>query len=210
VEQSDVDVVVSDLRMPAMDGLELMAKLRQTRNPPEFVCVTAFGDVSNAVQAMRAGAADYLLKPLNVDELVIVLTRLVEKRRLVVEAEELRARVRRSGVRQMIGGSPVMEVIHETIDRVAPTRSTVLITGESGTGKELVATAIHERSPRAARPFIKVHCAALAESLLESELFGHEKARSPARSTGARVGSRPPTAGPCSSTRSARSRRRSR
>jgi DNA-binding NtrC family response regulator len=175
VEENEIDVVVSDLKMPAMDGLELMSKLRLTRNPPEFVCVTAFGDVSDAVHAMRAGAADYLLKPLNIDELVIVLTRLVEKRRLVVEAAELRARVRRGSAREMIGSSPVMEVIQQTIDRVAPTRSTVLITGESGTGKELVATAIHERSPRAARPFIKVHCAALAESLLESELFGHEK-----------------------------------
>jgi len=175
-EERGAQVVVSDLKMPGLDGLQLMEKLRSGANPPGFVFLTGFGDVSNAVQAMRAGAADYLLKPVNVDELLIVLTRLLEHRRLVDEARELRSQLgRRRGARAMIGSSPQLAAVQEAIDRVAPTRATVLITGESGTGKELVAAALHDRSPRASGPFIKVHCAALAETLLESELFGHER-----------------------------------
>src|SRR5262249_11994796 len=129
-----------------------------------------------AVDAMRAGASDYLTKPLNFDELLVVLDKVLETERLRRETRQLRARVRDRVVpTNIIGAAAPMQRVFEIIDQVAPSKATVLITGESGTGKELVANAIHQRSPRANGPFVKLHCAALAESLLESELFGHEK-----------------------------------
>src|SRR6185503_20291842 len=138
--------------------------------------MTAFGTVDSAVAAMREGAADYLTKPINVDELVLVLERALERRRLRAEAGQLRARLSETRrVQNMIGSNPAMQRVFDTVLQVAPSRASVLITGESGTGKELIAAAIHEHSPRAKGPFVKLHCAALAETLLESELFGHER-----------------------------------
>src|SRR6478735_102731 len=167
-------VVVTDLKMPGMDGIELVKKIRAMEDPAAVVVMTAFGAVSSAVDAMRAGAAEYLTKPLNFDELLVVLDRVLEQQALRREARQLRARVRdRVAPNNIVGGSPPMQRVFEVVDQVAPSRATVLITGESGTGKELVANALHQRSPRAKGPFIKLHCAALAESLLESELFGH-------------------------------------
>ena len=169
-------VVVTDLKMPGMDGIELVKKIRAADDPAAVIVMTAFGDVETAVQAMHAGAADYLTKPLNFDELLVVLNRVISTRDLEREARELRQRVRdRVAPSNIIGVAPPMQRVFEIIDQVAPSKATVLISGESGTGKELVANAIHQRSPRAHGPFIKLHCAALAESLLESELFGHEK-----------------------------------
>jgi DNA-binding NtrC family response regulator len=169
-------VVVTDLKMPGMDGVELVKKIRDADEPAAVVVMTAFGAVQTAVDAMRAGAADYLTKPLNFDELLVVLDKVLEHEQLRRETRQLRQRVRdRVAPNNIIGGSPPMQHVFEIIDQVAPSRATVLITGESGTGKELVANAIHQRSPRAGGPFVKLHCAALAESLLESELFGHEK-----------------------------------
>jgi DNA-binding NtrC family response regulator len=169
-------VVVTDLKMPGMDGIELVKKVRANDEPAAVVVMTAFGDVSSAVEAMRAGAADYLTKPLNFDELIVVLERVLDHQQLSRETRQLRQRVRdRVAPNNIIGNAPPMQRVFEVIDQVAPSRATVLITGESGTGKELVANAIHQRSPRAGGPFIKLHCAALAESLLESELFGHER-----------------------------------
>ena len=170
------DVVVTDLKMPGMDGVELVQRLRALDDPPVVVVMTAFGAVQSAVDAMRAGASEYLTKPINLDELLVSLTRVLEHQALRRETRQLRQRVRdRVAPANIIGDSPAMQRIFEVIDQAAPSRATILITGESGTGKELVANAIHDRSPRASGPFVKLHCAALAESLLESELFGHER-----------------------------------
>jgi len=169
-------VVLTDLKMPGMDGIELVKRIRGQPDPAAVVVMTAFGAVQSAVEAMRAGAVEYLTKPLNFEELVLVLDHVLDHQRLAAEARQLRARLDdRYARHNIIGSAPAMKWVFEVIDQVAPSRATVLITGESGTGKELVAAAIHQRSPRANGPFVKVHCAALAESLLESELFGHER-----------------------------------
>ncbi len=170
------DLLLTDLKMPGLDGIALMRKARE--RDPECVAIvmTAFGAVETAVAAMRDGAADYLTKPINVDELSLVVERALERRRLRAEAGLLRERLsERSRLPNIIGSSPNMLAVFETVLQVAPSRASVLITGESGTGKELVAAAIHEHSPRSGRPFVRLHCAALAETLLESELFGHER-----------------------------------
>jgi DNA-binding NtrC family response regulator len=170
------DVVLSDLKMPGMDGIELVRKIQAMEDAPAVVVMTAFGAVQSAVDAMRAGAAEYLTKPLNFDELLVVLTRVFDHQRLRSEARRMRQRLSERVARQnIVGASPPMQRVFEVIEQVAPSKATVLLTGESGTGKELVAAAIHERSSRAQGPFVKLHCAALAESLLESELFGHER-----------------------------------
>jgi DNA-binding NtrC family response regulator len=169
-------IVVTDLRMPGMDGIELVKKLRAFEDGVGIVVMTAYGEVTTAVAAMRAGAADYLTKPLDFEELLVVVDHVLEHQQLAREARQLRQRVRdRVAPDNIVGTAPPMQRVFQVVDQVAPSKATVLITGESGTGKELVANAIHQRSPRVARPFIKLHCAALAESLLESELFGHEK-----------------------------------
>ncbi len=169
-------VVVTDLKMPGMDGIELVKKIKAFEDPAALVVMTAFGAVSSAVNAMRAGAADYLTKPINFDELLVVLDKVLAEQALRRETRQLRVRVRdRVAPNNIVGMSPPMQRVFEVVDQVAPSRASVLITGESGTGKELVANALHQRSNRASGPFIKLHCAALAESLLESELFGHEK-----------------------------------
>jgi two-component system, NtrC family, response regulator HydG len=172
------DVVVTDLKMPRMDGIELLKKLREQDRDVPVIVATAFGEVSSAVAAMRAGAEDYLTKPLELDELVVAIERAMERRELRSEAENLRMQIRDrdgSGLRGLQGASAAMQKVYEVSRQVAGTRATVLITGESGTGKGELARTIHALGPRAAAPFVTLHCAALAESLLESELFGHEK-----------------------------------
>jgi DNA-binding NtrC family response regulator len=169
-------VLLTDLKMPGMDGLELMRKARELDPDIAVIVMTAHGAVETAVDAMRQGASDYLTKPLNIDELLIVIDRVLERSRLVAETGRLRERLaERNRIDSIVGSSPPMLKVFETIMQVAPSRASVLITGESGTGKELVAAAVHEHSNRASGPFVKLHCAALAETLLESELFGHEK-----------------------------------
>jgi DNA-binding NtrC family response regulator len=170
------DLVLTDLKMPGLDGMELMKKAWEGDPERVVVVMTAYGSVDTAVAAMRQGAADYLTKPINVDELVLVIQRVLERRRLRAEAGQLRQRLaERRGMKNIIGSSAVMQRVFDTVLQVAPSKASVLITGESGTGKELVAEALHEHSPRAKGPFVKLHCAALAETILESELFGHEK-----------------------------------
>jgi len=169
-------VVLTDLKMPGMDGIELMRKLAASEHECTVVVMTAFGAVETAVEAMRAGAADYLTKPLNFDELLIIVERALEQYFLLEETGQLRARLHeRDRITNIVGSSDVMHDVFRMVEQVAPTRASVLITGESGTGKELVAAALHEHSKRSSGPFVKLHCAALAETLLESELFGHER-----------------------------------
>jgi DNA-binding NtrC family response regulator len=170
------DLVLTDFHMPGLDGIELMEKLKEHDAELPVIVMTAFGAVETAVSAMRKGAADYLLKPLNMDELLIVLERALERTRLRRETTELRSRLEeRYSFENIVGSSQEMQQVFKSVVQIAPSRATVLLTGESGTGKELVAAAIHHRSPRAAGPFVRLHCAALAETLLESELFGHER-----------------------------------
>jgi DNA-binding NtrC family response regulator len=170
------DLVVTDLKMPGLDGIELLHKVQERDPECVVVVMTAFGAVDTAVKAMREGAADYITKPVNFEELTLILRRELERKRLRLEAGQLRERLSaRHRVSNLIGASPAMQQVFDAVLQVAPSRASVLITGESGTGKELVAAAIHQHSPRASDPFVRLHCAALAETLLESELFGHER-----------------------------------
>jgi two-component system response regulator HydG len=176
LQEAAPDVLVTDIKMPGMDGLELLEKARESSPELVVILVTAFADVDTAVKAMQKGAEHYLTKPIQFDELLVVIDRALERRRLQNEAHELRSRLKeRLSFGNIIGSSPAMQAVFDVIEQVAPTKASVLITGESGTGKELVAQAIHQNGPRARAPFVKLHCAALAETLLESELFGHEK-----------------------------------
>ena len=172
------EVVVTDLNMPVMNGMELCAKLREADRELPVIFATGIGEVSSAVMAMRAGATDYLVKPVDFDALVGAIDRARERRRMRTEAEQLRRQLRErdaKGLQGLIGASPVMQRVYYVARQVAASRATVLITGESGTGKGELARAIHALSPRVKAPFVSLHCAAIPESLLESEMFGHEK-----------------------------------
>jgi two-component system response regulator HydG len=175
-QETGPDILVTDLRMPGMDGIELMRRVRELDQDVIAVLVTAYADVETAVRAMQEGAEHYLTKPIQLDELLLVIHRALERRKLKTETTELRARLKdRLRFDNIVGNSPAIQEVFNVIEQVSPTKASVLITGESGTGKELVAQAIHENSPRSHAPFVKLHCAALAETILESELFGHEK-----------------------------------
>lgn len=170
------DVVVMDIRMPKMDGMMAFRAMRQEQIDATVVLMTAFGTVDAAVEAMKAGAYDYIIKPFNIDEMTILLRRAVESRRLALEAKLLRQELSAHyGLNRVLTNSATMRKVYDTVARVAPTQATVLITGESGTGKELMVNTIHYHSQRMSGPLIKVNCSALPETLLESELFGHEK-----------------------------------
>ena len=170
------DLILTDLRLPGMDGLELIRAIRRQNAATPIVVITAFGTVESAVEAMKAGAFDFLPKPFSMDHLMAVVHKALEVRSLRDENRKLREElVRRYSFENIVGRSPAMQEIFATIERVAPTRATVLIAGESGTGKDLIARAIHYQSPRRDRPFVKINCTAIPENLMESELFGYEK-----------------------------------
>ena len=168
--------VLSDVHMPKLDGIGLLKAAREQGREAIFLMMTAFGSIELAVEAMKLGAENFLTKPLNIDATLLSLQRALERRTLVREADTLRERVRsRYKFSNLVGESPALQSVLQLVQQAAPTKATVLILGESGTGKELIAQALHETSPRQGKPFVKVNCAALSESLLESELFGHEK-----------------------------------
>ncbi len=176
LETRHADVVLSDLRMPGMDGMTLLSRLLAREPRPVLILLTAYGSIETAVEAMKRGAYDFLPKPVNLDRLELLLKRALTERRLGAENQRLKEQLdSKYGFESIVGVSAPMQAVFDMIRQVAPTRATVLIQGESGTGKELVARALHQCSPRAQGPFIPVHCAALSPTLLESELFGHEK-----------------------------------
>ena len=176
LHEAPFDLVLTDVRMPGSTGLELLDKVRDAWPDTPVVVMTGYGSVADAVTAMKAGAADYLIKPISKDELLVVIDRALEQRSLRAELVELRREVQeRYGFENLIGTTPSMLTLYEEVAAVADTSATALLVGETGTGKELLAHAIHYRSRRASSPFVRVNCAAIPEALLESELFGHEK-----------------------------------
>jgi DNA-binding NtrC family response regulator len=170
-----IDVVITDIRMPGMDGVELQRHIHENEPEIAVILVTAYASVSTAVEALKEGAYDYLVKPFDPEEMSRVVEKACEKVRLREENVTLKQRISGSSPEIVVGTSRVMRRALDLVDSVAPTEATVLIRGESGTGKELVARQIHARSPRAFGPMVAVNCGALPEGVLESELFGHEK-----------------------------------
>ena len=175
LEESNVDVLLCDINMPRIDGMEVLRRVHQRPNPPEVIMLTGQATVETAVEAMKLGAYDYLTKPYSITELDVRVKQAAEKRRLRVDNLRLREQLaRQSGLPEIVSVSPAMTEAIRLVERVAPSEASVLITGESGTGKELIAHAIHRLSTRAEGSFIDINCAAFQESLLESELFGYE------------------------------------
>jgi DNA-binding NtrC family response regulator len=176
IEEFAPDVVLTDLKMPGLDGLAFMEKAKSASPQSVFVVMTAFGTITSAVSAIKMGADNYLTKPLDYEALSAVVERAMEKAKLLQETQALRERLReRNAFGHIVSEDPKMRSVLDLVAQVGPSKASVLIMGESGTGKELIAEALCAASPRANKPFVRLHCAALAESLLESELFGHEK-----------------------------------
>jgi DNA-binding NtrC family response regulator len=176
MDSQTFDVIVTDLRMPGKSGLKVIDKALALPNHPAVLMMTAYGTIESAVEAMKRGAVDFLTKPVNIERLEVLIQRALKTRTLEVEVTQLHERLdEKFNFTGIIGNSDRLKAVIDQVKLVAPSRATILIEGESGTGKELIAQAIHQASPRAREPFIAVHCAALSESLLESEIFGHER-----------------------------------
>lgn len=176
IKNNQVDLVISDIQMPELSGLELLTRIKETDPELVVIMITAFGSTETAVEAMKLGAYDYVQKPFKIDEVKIIIRQALEKRSLTLENAQLKKELgTRYAFDNIIGGAPPMMRIYEMVKRVANTKSSVLITGESGTGKELIARAIHYNGPLKDRPFVTVNCGAIPENLMESEMFGHKK-----------------------------------
>src|ERR1043166_3361200 len=176
LQEEPADVIISDVKMPDMDGIELLRSVRETLPDLGVVLMTAFASVETAREAFKLGADDFITKPFDVEELKLIVKKTLEKQALIDENRAFkRAQRERGSVKNIVGTSGVMNAIFQMIETVAEVQSTILVTGESGTGKELVARAIHDLSPRAEKPFISINCGAFTETLLESELFGYVK-----------------------------------
>lgn len=176
LDSQEYDVVVTDLRMPGKSGLKVIDKALTLPNKPAVLMMTAYGNIETAVEAMKRGAVDFLTKPVNIERLEVLIQRALKTRTLEVEVRQLHERLdEKFSFEGIVGHSGKLQEVIDRVKLVAPSKATILIDGESGTGKELIAQAIHQASPRARAPFIAVHCAALSESLLESEVFGHER-----------------------------------
>ena len=176
LEGNFYDIALIDYKMPELDGHQTLQEIRRLYPELPVVMMTAYGTVETAVASMKEGALDYLTKPIDLDELLLIFQKVIERSNLIRENKELRAQLQeRYTFHNIVYGSPKMEEVMGLVARVAPSQATVLIRGESGTGKELIAHAIHYASPRSGRPLVKVNCSAIPETLLESELFGHEK-----------------------------------
>ena len=174
--KGDIDLVITDLRMPEISGEQVLAKVAAENPGVPVIVLTGHGSIDSAVEAMRNGAYDFLTTPLNLDQLILIVKRALESRELAIKHRELLEQLNsRKSFESIIGKSAEMQKIFATVRKAADSKASVLITGESGVGKELIANALHNLSPRRDKPLIKVHCAALSENLLESELFGHEK-----------------------------------
>jgi len=176
MDVQEFEVIVTDLRMPGKSGLKVIDKALALPNKPAVIMMTAYGSIDNAVEAMKRGAVDFLTKPVNIERLEVLIQRALKTKTLEVEVKQLHERLdEKFSFAGIIGNSEKLREVIDRVKLVAPSKATILIEGESGTGKELIAQAIHQSSPRARGPFIAVHCAALSESLLESEIFGHER-----------------------------------
>jgi len=176
LSEASYDLVITDLNMPVMDGMQLLRAMKERQLTPATIVLTGHGTIQSAVEAMKLGAGDYLIKPCHPDELLMVAARLLELRQLRREVTQLRRQLRRyDHFGAIIGHSPRMQEIYQIIDAVSQNKSNVLLSGENGTGKELVARTIHNKGPLAAQPFLAINCGALSETLLESQLFGHRK-----------------------------------
>ncbi len=175
-KKGGVDLIISDIQMPEMSGMELLGKVKEVDSEIPMIMITAFGSTEIAVEALKVGAYDYIQKPFKLDEVKIVIKQALEKRSLKMENVQLKKELgTRYAFDNIIGGAPPMMRIYELVKRVANTKSSVLITGESGTGKELIARAIHYNGPLKDKPFVTVNCGAIPENLMESEMFGHKK-----------------------------------
>ncbi len=176
MDAQEFDAIVTDLRMPGKSGLKVIDKVLTLPNKPAVIMMTAYGSIDSAVEAMKRGAVDFLTKPVNIERLEILIQRALKTRTLEVEVKNLHERLDdKFSFAHIVGHSPRLAELIEKVRLVAPSKATILIEGETGTGKELIAQAIHQAGPRARAPFLAVHCAALPATLLESELFGHER-----------------------------------
>ena len=176
LKQKDFDLVIADLMMPEMNGLKLLSEVKQYDSDIDFIVMTAFASVDTAIEALKKGALDYVIKPFKVDEIKLAISKSFEQKQLKAENQELKRKLKQEfSLDAFVGNSKEIIKIKQLVEKIAQTESTVLLLGDSGTGKELIARAIHSYSPRAKRPFISINCAALPETLLESELFGHAR-----------------------------------